>query len=159
MKVSGIAFDTGKDMAIEVGDNAFDEIRQLAATSYSVSELTAKIENLAISADAKVLLLQFSKQVIRVGEAVVKIGQKVLETVLQVIKTYPYTTFGAVFGAVAGALVTSIPLVGWVLGPLVTPLLVLFGISAGALMDFADKAVALRIKASLAQYEPLRRAQ
>lgn len=156
MKVSGTAFDSGEDMVIEVGDIEANEVEQLAEISLSGSALKAKIDNLAISADAKALLYQFSKQVIRVGEKAVKIGQKVLETILDVIKAYPNTTFGAVFGAVAGTLVASIPLIGWVLGPVVTPILVLFGISAGAVMDFADKAVERRIWASLAQYEPLR---
>jgi len=156
MNVRGIASDTGDEMTLELPDFSAEEIGQLSNLSLSSNELKSKIDNLAISADAKVLLFQFAKQVVRVGETVVKIGQKVLETILAVIKAYPHTSFGLVFGAVAGTLVGTIPMIGWVLGPLVTPIFILFGMSVGAVMDIADKAVERRIKASLAQYEPLR---
>lgn len=156
MKISGTASDTGEEMSVKVADFSIDELNRLSGSVLSAGELKAKIENLPISADAKVLLFQFSRQVVRIGEKVIKIGQKVLETILDIIKAYPHTSFGVVFGAVAGALVGAIPIIGWVLGPVVTPLFILFGMSLGAVMDIADKAVERRIKASIAQYEPLR---
>lgn len=157
MKVSGMATETGKYFTEEIPDLSSEELQQLTSLGLSSKDLKAKIDNLSISADAKVLLFQIATKVIRVGESVINIGQKVLESVLEIIRTYPNTSFGIVFGAVAGTLVSSIPVIGWVLGPLVAPILMLLGISAGAYLDFKNKAVETRIKSSLTLYDPLRR--
>ncbi len=157
MKVSGIADDTGEAVTQEISDVSAEELQSMASLGLSPGELKAKIDNLAISADAKALLFQVATKVIRVGETVIKIGQKILENVLEIVKAYPNTSFGVVFGAIAGTLVSSIPVVGWVLGPLVAPILILLGMSAGAVLDFKDKAAEIHVKASLVQYDPLRR--
>ncbi|WP_170560500.1 hypothetical protein [Ruegeria lacuscaerulensis] len=156
MKVSGIADDTGEAVTQEISDVSSEELQSMASLGLSSGELKAKIDNLAISADAKALLFQVATKVIRVGETVIKIGQKILETVLEVIKTYPNTTFGVVFGAIAGTLISSIPVIGWVLGPIVTPILILFGMSAGAVMDISDKALERRVMSSLAEFDALK---
>lgn len=156
MKVSGIVDDTGEAVFQEISDVSVEELQSLASLGLSSGELKAKIDNLAVSADAKALLFQVATKVIRVGETVIKIGQKILETVLEIIKAYPNTSFGVVFGAIAGTLVSSIPVIGWVLGPIVTPILVLFGMSAGAVMDFSNKAVERRVMASLAEFNALK---
>ncbi len=95
------------------------------------------------------MLMKLAKKVIRVGEIVVKIGQKVLELVIKFVSRYPNTTFGAVFGAIAGYLVSSIPIIGFVLGPLVSPILLLVGVVYGAKSDLIDLAIEGRIKSSL----------
>ncbi|NOD49990.1 MULTISPECIES: hypothetical protein [unclassified Ruegeria] len=156
MKVSGIASDTGEAVAQEISDVSVEELQSMATLGLSSGELKARIDNLAVSADAKVLLFQVATKVIRVGETVVKIGQKILETVFEVIKTYPNTSFGVVFGAIAGTLVSSIPIIGWVLGPVITPLLVVFGMTVGVAVDIADKAAERSIRTYLARFEPLK---
>ncbi|WP_406645691.1 hypothetical protein QEZ52_17135 [Aliisedimentitalea scapharcae] len=156
MKVSGIADDTGEAVTQEISDVSAEELQSMATLDLSTGELKAKIDNLDVSADVKALLFQIATKVIRVGETVVKIGQKILETVLTVIKSYPNTTFGVVFGAIAGTLISSIPVIGWVLGPVVTPILILFGMSAGAVMDISDKALERRVMASLVEFDALK---
>ncbi|MFW8596148.1 hypothetical protein [Cribrihabitans neustonicus] len=143
-------------MTTEISDENRESIEWLSQMGLKPSELKARIETLDISADAKVILLQLATKVVRIGETVVKIGQKVLELVFKFTSSYPNTTFGVVFGAIAGTLISSIPIIGFVLGPLVSPILLLLGIALGAKTDFVEKAMEARIKSSLEPFNALK---
>lgn len=156
MKVSGIAGDTKEAVTQEISDVSAEELQSMASLGLSSGELKAWIDNLAVSADAKVLLFQVATKVIRVGETVVKIGQKILELVMKIVESYPNSTFGLVFGAIAGALVGAVPIIGVVLGPLVTPILAALGLMLGAKQDFVDKALEARIREAQAFFDPLK---
>ncbi|WP_412555278.1 hypothetical protein [Shimia sp. MIT1388] len=149
MQASGVSSDTGDQMVLELSDEQTEEVFKLASLEFTSSELKQKIDNLDVSADVKALLYKFTTKAVRVGEKVIKIGQKILETIIRVISEYPNTTFGFIFGAIAGTLVGSVPLVGWVLGPLVTPIFMALGLVLGAKQDFLDKALESRVKASV----------
>ena len=160
MRITGVAPDTGEQMTTEISDDNKENIEWLSQMGLKPHELKARIETLDISADAKVILLQLATKVVRIGETVVKIGQKVLELVFKFIARYPNTTFGIVFGAIAGTLVSSIPIVGFVLGPLVSPILLLLGIAFGAKTDLSEIAqetrIAERIRSSLEPFNALK---
>lgn len=156
MQISGIASDTGEERTDEIPEVSLDNLKQLTSLDLSSKQLKARIDNLSISADVKVLLFQIATKVLKVGETVIRIGQKVIEAVLKVLSMYPHTSFRFVFGAIAGALIGSIPLIGWVLGPLVTPILMALGLLSGAMQDFSEKAIETRVKASLTPFAPLK---
>lgn len=152
MQASGVSSDIGDQMVLELSDEQTEEVFKLASLEFTSSELKRKIDNLDVSADVKALLYRFATKAVRVGEKVIKIGQKILETIMKFISEYPNTTFGFVFGAIAGTLVGSVPLVGWVLGPLVTPIFMALGLVLGAKQDFSDKALESRVKASVTPF-------
>ena len=155
MKASGLAPDSGDQSIMDLSDDQVNEVFKFATLEFTSAQLQRNIDNLDVSADVKLLLFKVSTRVIRVGETVVKIGQKVLETALRFLRAFPNTTFGVIFGAIAGALLGSVPLVGWVLGPLVTPILLALGVVHGAKQDLLDKALESRIKASVMEYSVL----
>jgi hypothetical protein len=94
------------------------------------------LENQNLSADAKAIIAKLVDTTIAVGGKVIAIGRKVLSSVGRLMQQFPNTSFGLVVGSALAFLIGSIPVVGWVLGPLLSPLLLAFGIGMGALNDF-----------------------
>ncbi len=113
----------------------------------SRSELTERIERLAISADAKVLLGRIAETTARVGQGVILIGRQVLSFVFDLLRQFPNTAFGVIVGTVLTMLVASIPFVGAALGALLGPLLIALGLAKGALADLQNQAMSVRISA------------
>ncbi len=113
----------------------------------SRSELTERIERLAISADAKVLLGRIAETTARVGQGVIRIGRQVLSFVFDLLRQFPNTAFGVIVGTVLTMLVASIPFVGAALGALLGPLLIALGLAKGALADLQHQAMSVRISA------------
>jgi len=107
------------------------------------------------SADAKGLLLRLATTTVKIGTTLVAIGRKVIQTVLAVAKFFPQTTFGIVIGSVLSLLVGSIPIVGFIVGPLLSPILLIFGIGGGALADFRRMHFEAKVKLILAEYKAL----
>lgn len=111
----------------------------------SRSSIVANIDDLAISADAKVWLKRALDVTAEVGTRVVAIGREILARILEFARAFPGTTFGVIVGFTMGALISSIPLVGLVLGPMLTPLLVALGLGTGAIADMKDGALRARV--------------
>ncbi|MGC9447911.1 hypothetical protein [Cereibacter johrii] len=109
--------------------------------------MLGRIERLNVSADVKALLRDLARITLRVGEAVVSIGRKIIDFAFELVKSYPSTTFGLATGLIVGTLVAGIPLLGPLLGPILTPLLSAFGLTLGALEDLKDGGVRRRIDA------------
>lgn len=105
-----------------------------------------RIESMAISADAKAILVDIADTTIEIGGKLVQAGRKILSFVFDMVQRFPNTTFGALVGFVLTALVASVPILGPVLGALVGPLLQALGIGMGALADMkGDRAFAARV--------------
>jgi hypothetical protein len=100
-----------------------------------------RIDRLEMSADAKALLRDLARITIRVGEVVVAIGRKVVDFAFELIKAFPNTLFGVIVGLIVAALVASVPVIGAMLAPVV----VAFGIAKGALEDVKDSGLRGRV--------------
>ncbi len=117
-----------------------DDIAIAALNTFELSKKKIKdrIDNLDISSDAKFMLNSFMDKTIEVvidaGKVVIWIGRKILDVVVFVGRHFPNATFGMVCGAVIGILITSIPIIGWLLGG-IAPILAILGLSLGAIED------------------------
>lgn len=156
MKVTGSNPDTGEKAFADAPGLTDTIIKQLASLEFSKKELQAKIDNLPVSADAKILLYKLATGVIKIGSTAIKVGQKLLECVMKITSMYPNASFGLVFGAIAGTLVGTIPIIGVVLGPVVAPLFAVLGLTMGVKQDFLEKAIQARIQEAEALFKPLR---
>lgn len=107
------------------------------------------IESQDISADQKARywekLKTLAQAMLRVGEHVVFIGRKILDFVLQLVKSYPNLAIGLALGAVFGSLIATIPFIGWIIGGLAKVFLPLIGGYLGFKEDLADKAFKRRV--------------
>lgn len=159
MIVKGIDAKTGKEVEIEIRDPEPGFVDRMRNVDMSDDAVRRMIDKLDISADYKSLLYSLAKSTIQIGEYLVGIGRKILDLIGQVKNEYPNATFGLIFGGIVGFLISSIPFLGQVLGPIVTPLLMAFGFVAGIHQDFQNKALERKIAAIAAEFLPLARNQ
>ena len=109
------------------------------------------IGGLPFSADAKAILYAIASTTIRAGEFVIKIGRKILEVIWSLVKRFPNATLGLIIGAVLGSLIASIPVIAFVIGPMV------IGAAWGAYKDIQGK-LNREVQESLSNFEALRTA-
>lgn len=124
-----------------------DEVLSELNKATPTRQLEAAIEKLAISADAKSMLLDLSRITMKVGEAVFSLGKAILTFVVNIVKKFPNTAFGLVIGLTVSVMVGGIPLVGFILGPVLGKLLTAFGLTMGAIADFKDATIRSEIAA------------
>jgi len=155
VKVTGKNPETGEEIELESDKVTPEFIDSMSENSLSDDQIKKLIEKLDISADAKSMLYSFSQATIQAGEFVLKIGRKIIDFVFLLYKDYPMATFGMVFGAIAGFLVASIPILGAVLGPIFTPIAIAIGLLGGLREDLKDKALVRRVAEINANFAPL----
>lgn len=156
MKITLIDAQTGKEIQNEISDpnpSFFEFMRNVNLTD---DEIRSKIDQMNVSADVKSLLYSFSKTTIRAGQAIVKIGRKLIDIIFALMRAFPNITFGIIFGLVVGMLIAAIPFLGLLLGALVTKLAVLFGIVLGAKAELESGDLGKRVEALISEFAPLR---
>ena len=116
-------------------------------TTQTDSQLRREIESLPVSADGKALLADLLKITTRVGDVVLKIGRKILDFVLNLVRQFPHLGFAAVLALVVGALVSMVPIVGAALSAILTPLGLALGVAWGSYMELSSDDLGERIKA------------
>lgn len=151
MHVRGVEPNTGKEADLEIPEDQQGFFEALANLDLSDSAIKRMIDRLDISADAKSLLYSLSKASILIGERIVKIGRKILDYVCKMLKEFPHTALGLILGGVAAALFSAIPGLGFLLGPLISPILMLVGFVGGVVIDFQDKMLTRKISARVAE--------
>jgi len=147
---------TGETVQMECVAGSEDAIRDFLSFDLSEDALRKRIGALDISADAKSVVFTIAKTTIRVGSMVLNIGRKVLDIITNVLAEFPMASTGAIFGAIFGYLVTSVPVIGFIFGPFVGALAIAFGFAVGAMQDLGNKALERRIKSSVASFETLK---
>ena len=155
MKIEGDNPETGNHF--ETDAKKVDQSFINSMLDFKVSDLDIKklIESLDVSADIKSLLYAFSKATIKAGQFILKIGRKIIDFVCLIFKEYPGVTFGVIFGAIAGFLIATIPIIGVILGPFIKPLAIAFGLVGGLREDIKDKNLARKIADINAKFSPL----
>lgn len=136
-----------RDLRDEQAGQGADELLAELNTVASTRQMGAAIEKLAISADAKSLLLDLSRITMKVGEAVFSLGKAILTFVVNIVKRFPNTAFGLVIGLTVSVMVGGIPVIGFILGPVLGKLLTAFGLTMGAIADFKDATIRSEIAA------------
>ena len=128
MKVKGTDPETGKPIEMEAPYLRPEDLPDLSKTSFSKKVLKEKLDGLAVSADVKMLLHDMASVVIYVSKTLIRIGQKILEAILRVLESYPNLGIGLVFGIIAAALLSTIPIIGALLGKIVAVIIAAFGL-------------------------------
>jgi hypothetical protein len=95
-----------------------------------------------ISATMKNVLKDLVKFTVKVGSVVLRIGKIVLNIVMKIILQFPNTIAGILLGFIFGLICSSIPFLGWLLGPIMTPLFALAGGIIGFMADMSNKITA-----------------
>lgn len=109
------------------------------------SQIDRYINNLNISAEAKVVIIQIKDITVEIGGKLIVIGRKTLESIIYLIKKHPNTIVGGIIGATIGLLISSIPIIGWLFSWLITPLCTALGLAYGFWNDMREKDVHKKI--------------
>ncbi len=155
MKVLGKNSESGEEFNIDSAavDNEF--VESMSIFDKSEDQIKKIIEGLDISADAKSMLFSFSKATLRVGAKILKIGRKIIDYICSVFTEYPNVSFGLIFGAIAGFLISTIPIIGVVLGSLFTPIAMILGLVGGLQQDLKDRALIRKVAEINGKFTPL----
>ncbi|NVK41157.1 MAG: hypothetical protein HWE39_07920 [Oceanospirillaceae bacterium] len=145
MKVEGVDPVSGKKITEEASRLTADDVAEINRSGISEENLKSTIDGLNISADAKSVLYEISKSTVKAGKFILKIGRKILDIVVSLFRSYPEAGFGLILGSILGFLIGAIPIVGFILGPVVGPLFAAFGLILGFQQDISNKALAREI--------------
>lgn len=118
-------------------------------------QLREQIDHLDISADAKVILLRVSETTMDIGGRLVAIGRRIVAFALNLVRQFPNLAFCIIVAFVISALLTSIPLLGTLLGIFVTPLITAAGVGGGALLEIKDGDLRRRIDLLITEFEQI----
>lgn len=110
-------------------------------------DLSATLDRLPLPADAKVLMGQLLATTAAVAGQIIEVGRQIIAFVLEMVRRYPATALGAVVGLTITVLIGSIPLLGFLLGPLIGPIMTAFLLTQGALSDMRNLGIAKEIEA------------
>lgn len=145
---------TGKIIKFEVSEKDLEQIKNAAAQCEPIMSRDALhnfIDNLNVSIDIKALLNKLLDHAINLAGTAFAIGRKIIEMLVYFVKKYPNMAMGMLIGAVLGAIFSSIPVLGWALGSLVTPILILLGAAVGIYQDIKDQSLKDAISAATEQ--------
>lgn len=138
--------------AMDCPDETADFVANVSRTE---AQIIRFIEGLSISADAKALLVDLLKVSTKVGKKMLRIGRKMLDFVLSLVKLFPALTFAALLALVVGSLISMVPLIGSALSVILGPLAMVLGISWGAWQDLRNGDLGLRVDEFIANFKSL----
>mgnify|MGYP001228289392 CR=1 FL=1 len=99
-------------------------------------------ENIELQADLKALLKKIIDVTVQIGNATLHIGKKILEFIYFFVAKFPNTSTGIVVGSVLGMLISSIPVIGFILGWMIPPLCIALGLGIGFWHDMTNPVLA-----------------
>jgi hypothetical protein len=155
MKISGVNPETGEEFEADAADVNKEFIQSMSDFKMTDGAVKKLIDNLDVSADVKSGLYMISQATIKAGQFILKVGRKIIDFIALTFKEYPNASFGMIFSAIVGFLISAIPIIGVVLGPFVTPILIALGLIVGLYNDIQDKALLRKITESNAKFSPL----
>ncbi|QSR17451.1 hypothetical protein [Novosphingobium sp. KA1] len=90
--------------------------------------LIESLGRIEMSADAKIMLDKVMGVTMDAGSKIFEIGRHLLTFVLDLARRFPGTAFALCLALTVSFLIGSVPIVGAFLAPLLTPLLLAFGL-------------------------------
>ncbi len=125
------------------------------ATERSDAQILRRIESLSVSADAKALLADLLKLATRVGQVVLRVGRKIIDFVLSLVRAFPHMGFAALVAVVVTALISMVPFIGLALASVLGPLALALGIVVGGAVDFQSADLESRVRDFAAEVSEL----
>ncbi|MBQ3825150.1 MAG: hypothetical protein II811_03330 [Spirochaetaceae bacterium] len=119
-----------------LSDLSPDAINRIAEErDFDLEDFLARI---TLDKKIKDFLTAIKDVAVTVGKTIVKIGKFVLNLVFELAETFPATVKGAVVGASIGFLLSTIPLIGWILGPIAISTFAFVGSVVGLADDLVN---------------------
>lgn len=140
--------------SVLTADEAFELQGFVNTTERDDAQILRRIDSLDLSADAKALMGDLLRLATRVGETVLRIGRKILDFVLTLVRQFPTLGFAAVIIAVITLLVAMVPFIGGVLASFLGPLGMAFGVAGAAALEMKEHDFRQRVADFAAGFQP-----
>lgn len=124
---------TGTTFSSELSPEAINRIAN--ERDFDLEEFLSRI---TLDKKVKDFLVAIKDVTVKVGEIIVKIGKFVLNLIFKLAETFPNTIKGAVMGATIGFLLSTVPLIGWILGPIAISTFAFIGSVMGLATDLVN---------------------
>ncbi|MFZ4986606.1 MAG: hypothetical protein ACOYLF_14190 [Blastocatellia bacterium] len=151
IEVEFVDAQTGKLTSKKMQEPSMSFFEVIKSEQWTDRQIESFIDRLDISADAKANLASFAKVTVKVGREVLRIGRKILDVLFSFLRSFPGIGFGVIFAVVISTLLSAIPLVGAVLGPIASTLIIAFG----GYVDLKNPAFSERLDAFVEELRPL----
>ena len=116
-------------------------------------EIARFIDRMKISADAKARLMALARVTMKVGRKVTRIGHRIISVLISFARSFPAISFGVIFAFVVGTLLSAVPILGSVLGPIAMTLGTALGVLVGAHTDIQNADFASRVDAFITELQ------
>jgi len=130
---------TGEEETIEISEEQLNSFQKINEEVISQDKIRMYIDNLNISPEFKAILDSALNVTVKIGDMVVNIGKKIIEIILYIVKEFPNVVMGTLIGFVIGSLISTIPLIGWLLSSIAIPAGMAIGAATGFAYDIEDK--------------------
>lgn len=127
--------ETGETIQVDMPNLNESTLATLQREHATNQQLRAHIERLPVSAEVKVILFNLAKFTVRVGEAIVSLGKRILEIGLALANKYPNATMGLIVAALLASLIALVPVIGPFVAGFLGPLMAIYGLVDGFLTD------------------------
>ncbi|WP_310383961.1 hypothetical protein [Roseateles sp.] len=111
---------------------------QVEAEIASSSDLYIRLTEMGLPSEVAIRLKELLEFVKTIGEKTFSIGKIVVLKLIEFIEKHPNMATGIALGAAVSSLIASIPVLGYLLAPIVLPLGIAIGAIGGHRMDKAQ---------------------
>lgn len=118
-----------------------DEALEFFQTAPPLRKIKDFLNRSTLSADIKALLYDLAQFTVKVGEVVVAIGRRMVSIAMWLARTIPGTALGVAVALTLTAVIGGVPLIGGFLALALQKLLLLIGMTAGAIQDIRNHAM------------------
>ena len=89
------------------------------------------------------------------GQSVLRVGRKIIDFVLSMVRAFPHMGFAAIVAVVVTALIAMVPFIGLALASVVGPLALALGIVVGGAVEFQSPDLEARVRNFAARFSGL----
>lgn len=118
-----------------------EEAIEFCQSGPTLRKIKAYLDSTSLSADLKALLYDLAGFTIKIGEAVVAIGRRIISMAMWLVENIPNTLLGVAVALAITTLIGAVPIVGGALTLVLGKLLLLIGVTAGAIQDIRQHAI------------------
>lgn len=115
-----------------------------------------RLEGRDITAERKAGLASILELKVMANNYIIPVGKKILDIAIKFYTEFPNTSFMLVIGFIASYLIYSIPVLGFLLGPIIAPIAILALGTIGLREDIFERNLKRSIRYSVAETEKLR---
>lgn len=157
MLVEAVNPKTGEKYSTNFESLKPSDLEDLTKEYTTEAQLKGHIDNLPLSAEVKAILFNLANFTVTVGQAVVRIGKRIIEIAIMLAAKYRHATFALTVACLLSLLISMIPFMGPILSSFLGPMIALLGLSIGIWEDLKrdDPKFATVIVDAAAMFSPL----